>query len=60
MERDDSPEEGRVQVAGVVVALDPLLLAHHDVQAVVLRAGGRVLVDHLAQVTPEGCSRKTR
>ena len=52
------PEEGGVQVAGVVVALDALLLAHHDIQAVVLRAGGRVLVDHLTQVPPERCSRR--
>lgn len=41
------PEEGRIQVAGVVVALDAFLFSHHDIQAIILCAGWRVLVNYL-------------
>lgn len=38
------------------MALDALLLAHHDIQAIVLRAWGRVLVHHFTQVTSKCCT----
>lgn len=48
-----SPEECGVQVARVVVTLDTFLLAHHDVQTVILSAWRSVLMHHLTQITPE-------
>lgn len=41
------------------MALDAFLFSHHDVQAIVLCAGGSVFMYDLAQVAPEGC-RDTR
>lgn len=52
---EDWPEQGRIQVAGVVVALDAFLFSHHHIQAVVLCAGRRVLVYYLTQVTSKRC-----
>lgn len=49
------PEEGGVQVAGVVVALDAFLFPHHDIQAIILSAGRSVFMHHLTQVASERC-----
>lgn len=38
------------------MALDALLLAHHDIQAIVLCAWGRVLVHHFTQVASKCCT----
>ena len=52
------PEESWIQVARVVVALDAFLFSHHDIQTIVLCAGGRVLMYNLTQVTPKCCVHK--
>lgn len=41
------------------MALDAFLLAHHDIQAVVLSAGRSVFMHHLTQVASKRCREAT-
>lgn len=50
------PEKGRIEVARVVVALDAFLFSNHDIQAIVLCSGRRVLMHHFTQVTSKCCT----
>lgn len=53
--REHWPEEGWIQVTGVVVALNALLFSHHDIQTIVLCAWRCILMYHFTQVAPKCC-----
>lgn len=55
MVKDHWPEEGWIQVAGIVVALNAFLFSHHDIQTIILSSWGGVLVHYLTQIAPKCC-----